>query len=244
MTLVFLVTEWLILTGTGSFVLLSSLRGVLIAPLIAGIFPVLLLVASRQKGEVVPGVVYRFLGQPWLLASIYLLFMASIFLHGLVIWQDLGQRIVAIMVGLLMVGATIAIVRRGAFARRMAVELQADQRQGERANFAIRVAGQPATMEVKLDYGEAEQQVQAAAGELKAFASLRYIKFQLPPNLAREFKVWAHRITPEGDSENLPAFLITYGDDEKKEFDLMLLDGQVVMPLDGQICRIEIRKLK
>lgn len=73
--LAFLVAEWLLLTETGSFATLLSIAGVLSVSLIAGVFPVLLLAASRRTGEYVPDVVYRFLGYPVFIASIYLLFL-------------------------------------------------------------------------------------------------------------------------------------------------------------------------
>lgn len=84
----FLVAEWLLLTGSGSFTGLLSFIGVIVVPLLGGVFPVLLLLASRRKGERVPTAVYRFLGNPVLLAVICVLFLASILLHGLVIWSD------------------------------------------------------------------------------------------------------------------------------------------------------------
>jgi hypothetical protein len=52
--------------------------------------------------------------------------------------------------------------------------------------------------------------------------------------------VWAHKITPEGDSEGLPALLEVHCGDEKKDFDLKLSGGQVVLPLEDQACRLAI----
>ena len=49
------------LTGSVSFAGLLSILGVIVVPLLGGIFPVLLLVASRRKGERVPEAAYRFL---------------------------------------------------------------------------------------------------------------------------------------------------------------------------------------
>ncbi len=50
----FLMSEWLLLTDSGSFTGLLSIIGVLIVPLLGGIFPVLMLVASRRKGDASP----------------------------------------------------------------------------------------------------------------------------------------------------------------------------------------------
>jgi hypothetical protein len=51
----FLLAKCLLLTSSGSFAGLLSLIGAIVVPLLGGIFPVLLLVASRRKGEPVGG---------------------------------------------------------------------------------------------------------------------------------------------------------------------------------------------
>ncbi len=237
---VFLLTEWVLLTGRGSFAGPLSFMGVIVISLLSGIFPVLLLIASRRKGEIVPGVVYRFLGHPLLTAGIYLLYLAGLFLHGLVIWENPVQRAVALAVGLLMLGVTIALARRGAFAPRLVVELREDRSGGGQAIFAITAGGQPVPAAVRLGYPDGEQSYEAARGEVAAFSSLRYAEFQLPAIQARDLKVWTHKITPEGDSQGLPARLAVHNGGEKKEFDLKLSGGQVVLPLPDETCRLEI----
>ncbi len=167
-------------------------------------------------------------------------YLASLFLHGLVIWEDPVQRTVALAVGVMTLGVTIALVRQGAFAPRLVVELREDQRQGGQARFNVTAGGQPIPVEVRLGYADGEQYYEAATGEVPAFTSLRYANFHLPASQARELKVWAHRITPEGDSEGLPALLEVHCGDAKEEFDLKLAGGQVVLPLLNEACRLEI----
>jgi hypothetical protein len=219
---------------------LLGLLGVLVDSLMGGIFPVLLLAASRRKGELVPKVVYRFLGHPALIIGVYSLYLFNLLFHGLVIWQDLVQRIVGVFVGLLMLGVTLHLMRKGGFAPRLVVELREDQRRDGRSLFAVTAGGQPATAEVRLDYKDGEQRVQMATGELFAFASLRRAVFQLPDTGASELKVWVHRITPEGDSEGLPARVAVHRGDTQGTVELGLSGGQVVSPLTGEACRLEI----
>jgi hypothetical protein len=190
--------------------------------------------------QTVPGVVYRFLGHPLLITSIYFVFLASIFLHGLVIWQGTVERVGTLFVGVLMLGVTIAMVRRGAFAPRIVVELWEDLSEGEQAVFAITAGGQPGTAEVGLGYPEGEQRYQSAAGEVPALSLLRYAIFQLPAEQVQELKVWAHRVTPEGDSESLSALLEVRSGSETTRYDLKLSGGQVLLPLTSEICRLEI----
>jgi uncharacterized membrane protein len=233
----FLITEWLLLTGSGSFTGLLSLMGVLIVPLLSGIFPVLMLVASRRKGERVPQAIYRFLGNPLLLAGIYVLFLASIFLHGLVIWSDPLQRGIALLVGVVVVGMTLAM-RRGALARRLVVELR--QNEGEQALFSVTAAGRPAATDVQLRYPKGEQRHKAAAGEVTAFSSLRQATFRPEISAATQLKVWAHKITSEGDSEGIAGSLRVRQVDKTKDFDLKLSKGQVILPVAPGTCQVDI----
>jgi amino acid permease len=237
---IFLLTEWLLISKTGSFAMVLSLVGIVCVPLMAGIFPVLLLVASRRKGEFVPGVVYRFLGHPLLITTIYLCFMAPIFLHGLFIWQNPVQRGSTLIIGFVVLAATMLMVRQGAFAPRVVVELREDPRDGGQTVFAITAGGQPRTADVRLTYPEDEQHLQASAGEILAFSSLRRATFELLATSAKELKVWAHTVASDGSSKSLPALLEVHGDDETRQFDLKLSSGQVLLPLTGKACRLEI----
>jgi hypothetical protein len=132
------------------------------------------------------------------------------------------------------------MVRRGAFAPRMVVELCEDLREGQPSRFSILVAGQPLAAEVRLDYGDDERQCDAASGTVAAFSSLHSATFHLPRTDARELKVWTRRMTPEGDSEVLPAFVELVGDPERRRLDLGLSRGQAVLALPGDPCRLQI----
>lgn len=241
MALVFLLTEWFVLSGRESFTESLNFLGAIIAPLLAGIFPVLLLAASRRKSEITPGVVYRLLGHPLLLSGIYLLSLASLFVHGLLIWEDPAQRAAALVVGVVMVAVTIIMARQGAFARRMVVELRDNQAEGKPASFALTTGGQPTPVEVQLGYLDGEKSIQAATAEIPRFSMLDYANFQLPATEARGLKVWAHRITPAGDSVGLPAVATLHCGDDKQEIDMKLSGGQVTLPLPDEPCRLEIR---
>jgi amino acid permease len=237
--MVFLLAEGLLLTGNESFPGPLSMIGVIVVSLLAGIFPALLLVSSRRKGDFVPGVVYRWLGHPILLIGIYSLYLASLFLHGLVIWQGSVQRVFALLAGVLVLGITIAMARSGAFAPRLVVELRQAPEEGEGV-FAITTGGQPAMAEVWLGYPEGEQRYRSAIGGVPASSSLSYAIFQVLAEQAQELKVWAQKITPEGDSQGLSALLEVRCGDETTQFDLKLTGGQALMPLTSKACRLEI----
>lgn len=234
-------TEWLVLTGTGSFAKILSFMGVLLIPLLGGILPDLLSIAGRRKGERLPAVTYRLLGHPLITAGVYLLFIAAIFLYGLVIWQDPLPRALALLVGMAMLSTTIAMRRRGAFAKRTVLELMEDQREGGRVFFNITEAGQSIVVKLSLRYSDKEEKLQAASGEISSFSSIRCVTVQLPASRSRELKVWAHRNTYEGYSEALPIILHVDSEIEEREFDLRLSDGVVVLPYNGKPCVLTIR---
>jgi hypothetical protein len=66
-----------------------------------------------------------------------------------------------------------------------------------------------------------------------AFASLCSATVRLPATEAKELKVWAHRVTADGDSEGLPAVAEVRAGGEPARFDLGVSGGQVVLPLIG-----------
>jgi amino acid permease len=240
----FVVTEWMLVTGSGSFAGLIGFIGVIVVSLVAGIFPLLLLVASRRKGEYVPTVVYRLLGNPVLLGGLFLLFLGNLLLHGLVIWKAPWVRAGAILMAAGIVAMTVRMVRNGTFSRRMNIEVRDDQGQG-RTFFTVTANGRESTSHVTLDYGDGVENLQAAVGEIPAFSSLRHAIFE--PEFAdraggnpRELKVRIHRVTPEGDSEAIGGSILTQTGGQTRRFDIKLANGQVVLPVTDAACRVDI----
>jgi amino acid permease/predicted transcriptional regulator len=239
----FAVTEWMLLTGSGSFAGLLGFIGVIVVSLVAGIFPVLLLVASRRKGDYVPMVVRRSLGHPVLLAGLYLLFLGSLLLHGLVIWEVPLLRAGAVLIAVGIVVMTVRMVRTGIFSPRLSIEVREDQGQG-RSFFAVTANGRESTSHVTLEYGDGVRHLQTAASEIPAFSSLRHAVFE--PIFAdragspQELKIRVHRVTPEGDSEAIGGSVTVKTSGEAKRFDIKLAKGQVILPMTAASCRVDI----
>ena len=167
--------------------------------------------------------------------GIYVLFLASIFLHGLLIWSDLFQRGLALLVSVLVLGMTFAM--RRSFAKRLIVELREED---GRTHFSVIETGHPATADVQLSYPDGEQHSRATAGAVPNLTSLRQATFQPDNSEAAELKVWAHKATPEGDSEGIAGTLRVRQGDETKEFDLKLTKGQVVVPMTPETSQVDI----
>ena len=238
--LIFGLTEALLWTGTQSFTSVLSFAGVLGNSLVGGIFPILLLISSRRKGELVPGAILPLLNHPLAIAGIYSFFLATLFIHGLFIWENSIARFGAIGIATLSLGATVVMARTGAFATRAVIELREEQGAGGRTFFNITAGGKPKTAEVYLGYAEGEQRDRAATVEIPSLSSLRYAIFQLSTKRIEELKLWAHRDKLGGDSESLPALLEVYRGDRTMQFDLRLSGGKVLLPLLDNSCYLKI----
>lgn len=236
----FLLAEWIAVTGFGTFTNLLGVISAMTLPLLAGIFPALLLAATRRQGDYQPGIVYRLLGQPILLGVIYFFFLGVIFIHGALIWESGLSRLLAFGVGLAVFGSTVAMLKGGALKPRLVVELRADQRPGEPSLVAVTCNGQAMPAEVWLDYPTGEEPLQANSGTMRSVAGLRSARLALPLTSARQLKVWAHTITPDGASQNLPARLTVEGRATQQTFDLKSTGGQVVLPLNGETYQLTL----
>jgi len=237
--LVLLVAEWMVLTGTGSFTGILGFLGVMVHSLMSGIFPVLLLVASRRKGDLLPGVSYQALGHPVLIGGIYLVFLSNLFVHGLVIWDQPLLQVGGLLIGVLIVVVTALTIRRGAFAPRIVVELREDRRRDGRSLLSVTAGGQPAAAEIHVRAIDGDRTTHGADAELPQLARLDRLGVDLPAGSARELKVWAHVISPEGISERLPVRVTVNDGAGPRHLDLDGSGGQIVMPMPPGPVRLE-----
>lgn len=231
--LIFLLTEWLLVHRLESFSQVISFVGIVAVAVLAGVFPVLLLWASRRKGEHVPGFMLPFLAHPAVSGTIYLVAVGILFLHGLLIWQNAFQKGVAILVGVVILAMTCMMIRKGIFTPRVVIEVRQDTVMPEHGSgaFSVIESGRVATQaQVTLDYAGEERAYQTPRGVIPAFAGLCSAIFHLAGTKAPELLVWVHRVTAEDQSEALPALVkVTAG----KETRAIQLDGtrqQLVVP--------------
>jgi len=230
--LVFVVAQWLLLKRLESFAQMLDFLGIVALPVEIGVFPALLLYASRRKGEYVPGFILRFLAHPVIVGTIYWVSVGILFLHGLFIWQDMLQRAIALLVGVAILGVTFLMVRQGAFARRVVIEVRQDPGGEGGGTFMVTDTGRAATRaRVELSYTDGERVYQAASGVIPEFPDLHSAKFYLPGTKAQELRVWLHRVTPDGQSEHLPAQVKVSSGEEVREFQIDVAGKQFVLPL-------------
>ena len=201
----FLVLEYLLVTDQDWFARPVAVIGVLTVPLLGGIFPMLLVLAARRRGEYVPGTVIGVIGHPATVAVVCAIFLAGIALHGLVIWTDPLERAAALVVAGLTAALLIWILRGPAFRRTAAIEIR-DAQGGASVDpgFTVTVGGRPLAAHVELEHRDGRTDLRAATGAL-ALDGLRRATFTLDDHGARAVTVWVHRVTLEGESIGIPA---------------------------------------
>jgi hypothetical protein len=176
------------------------------------------------------------------LAAIYLTFLTGLLLHGLIIWDAPVERAGALLAAAGMVVLPVVFWRGGASARRLTVELRDDQRDG-RAGFRMVLAGEPAAGTVDLGYDSGERRAPSVVGDVPDLPSLRRAVFRPSSDSSaqpREVKVWAHRITPEGVSEALPAQVRVRSGDDVRAADVALSRGEALFPAQGADLEVEV----
>lgn len=236
----FLAAEWLSITGKSSFAGLLGFVAGFSLPLMGGVYPVLLLASTRRKGDFVPGLVLRLLGNPVFLVGTYLLFVGCIFVYGLFIFESLIERAIALLVGVVMLVVTLMMLRRGMLAGRVAIELREDRSPGGTSLISLTASGRPLMTQVCLVDSAGEHQGQSENGQVPVACGLRSATIQLPASAARELKIWVHTITPEWRSETLPAWVCVRTDGLVEEFDLASRGGQILLSNPGEACEVEI----
>lgn len=235
---VFLLAEWIAWTGFGTFASLLSVLGVLLLPLLSGVFPVLLILAIRRKGDFSPSLVYRFLGNPWLVALVYAFFLGIILLHGLVLWESPLARLTALLITLIVLGATVFMLRRGALQPRLVVEVRKETT--ERGLVRVMIGDEPVATPTQLTYANGNQQVQVIGPTAIPFAGLRSVQLQVPPTNAQTLKVWVHQFSPAGDVNGLPARLVIEENGKQQTLDLQPVSSPPVLAMTGAACQVTV----
>ena len=190
------IVEVLLFFGAVTFTEPLSLIGALVLPLLAGIFPMLILAAARHSGERVPGISFRALGNPLVVALVIALYLGAVVANALFIWTDPVQQAVAAAAAVAMVVLIVVSVLRHSFRPRTVVELRADEPPGAGAVVSVVSDGR-----------------QFSSSTIRDLAAAREITLELPPDRPAELYVWAHRPTRDGDDEPLSVNKTLDGDE-------------------------------
>ncbi len=240
MFVILALAEWLAYSGVGSFAGLLGILGVLVLPLLIGIVPILLLVATRRKGDFAPGYLLHWLGHPLLMGLLYLFFIASILIHGLYIWQSWPLRLFAIGGGLVILVVSWLTWRQGIRTERAVIEICHDERLQGHSHCNLVANGQPLEADVTLHYGNRQEELHGTNLAISTFPALQSITLQVPTTTAVSLKIWVHHLPVEGGSLGLPARVTVWGDSPQPDFHGATSNGQFLVPWQGRAGRVEI----
>jgi amino acid permease len=230
--------EWLVFTGASSFASLLGIVSAFSLPLLSGVFPILLLAATRRKAEFIPRGAARFWGNPIFLTVMYALFVAIIFGYGVFIFQDALTRGLILGVGVLTLVVTVLMRRRGAFAARLVILLQTDEGSA-RSRFSIVEQGGAARAQVDLEYAKGPQTIHAASRDV-VWEGLRALRVRVEESRARTVKLWGIRFTKQGALQGFAARVEIHNGARAEQFEWNETRAETNMaldtaPLDAQI---------
>ena len=237
----FLLACFSLLSGAGSFTGLLGLIGIVVVPILGGILPGLMLYAARRRGEFVPSTVLGFLGNRALLVVIYLVFLASILVHGVVVWTAPVPRLVALAVSATMIVVTVIMLRTAR--RRLTVEIRTER---GRTHLSAVLDGRPHVAGWRVSTPAGTHDVDAADTEIDDADSIRRIEVRPRPGQPRpgQLKVWAHQLTADGDSEGQNGEASVVQGDHAQTFDLAVTRGEAVVDLvdDDPLVQLSLRR--
>jgi hypothetical protein len=239
---IFAVVEAMFATGTESFTAPLGFLGLLTCALLGGVLPMLMVAASRRRGDIVPGTVVRITGHPVTVVIVTALYVAAIALNGLFIWQSPMERLLAAVAALAALGLVLRSFATGAYRPRTVVEVRVDEGDGERVRLDVSSAGRRLPVPITLDADAAPAGEATAGGyDLGRARGLRSVRIVLPGGITRDLKVWLHRTTLDGESQAWPAIVMLGEGDVLRVVPVDAGTGRAIAMLDdgAQGLRIE-----
>lgn len=216
---VFVLVETLLLTGRASFTAALGIVGTLAVPVVAGVVPVLLLASVRRRGDQVPTASSRRAGsrpargraaELTLLGVVWLVFVAAVAAHGLVIWTDPAARMSAALTVVVIVSMTVVVLRSEALHPLTTLEVRRDRDRGL-STVHLTTGGRPGVATLTTcAHGNAtchDLVGEARLPELTSEATVR-----VPTAPTSHLRVWVHEVDPLGSSCAFDAAVLVDGD--------------------------------
>jgi len=156
--LIFAVAEATLDLGDASFSSVLTIAGVVTNVLVGIAVPMLIVMAARRRGELVPPRVWAWVGWRGLAWALVAASLAALVVVGLFVWDDWASRAAALAMAVLGAVTVVWAVRSGALRRRTVVELLPDR-------WAVVASGRPLVVDAELEYdGRSAERIHAAAG--------------------------------------------------------------------------------
>lgn len=201
--LVFGVAEATLDLGSASFASVLTISGVVTNFLVGAAIPMLMVVAARRHGELVPPRVWRWIGAAPLAWAIVGWSIASLAFVGVWVWNDWGSRSAALAMAALGLATVYWAVRQGAFRRRCVVEFIDDRHGAGGSRWAVVAAGRPVEADVELAFADGPPvTAHGASGPVDDPDGLRRLAFSGGERRgAEDVAFWGQRVDPDGTPE-------------------------------------------
>jgi amino acid permease len=197
---IFAIADVLVAAGTISFTGPLSLIGTLALTLLAGVFPMLMLLAARRRGDRLPGRIVGPLGQPVVALAIGSIFFVAVLSFGLWIWDGPLERIAALSVAAAIIALTVSTWRNGAFEPRAVLEYRVEAGPPDIGILSLMSDGRPLVADIRLEELTGVRQLSVSEIVVHAPDRLRAIGVVLPDIVARELTLWIHAVGSDGSS--------------------------------------------
>jgi hypothetical protein len=146
--------------GDASFSSVLTIAGVVTNVLVGIAIPMLIVMAARRRGELVPPRVWPWVGWPGLAWALVAASLAALVVVGLFVWDDWASRGAALTMAVLGAVTMVWAVRSGALRRRTVVELLPGR-------WAVVASGRPLAVDAELEYdGRRAERIHAAGGSV------------------------------------------------------------------------------
>ena len=200
---VFAAAEVLLITNNESFTGSLGAIGTLALPIVAGVVPILLLAATRRRGDYIPGWTLSSLGNRSVLAAVHLVFVVALILHAAVLWASPLARLAAGVMALIMVVITARVLRSEAMRPLATVELRRSREVG-RSQLSAVANGTGASVRASASArSETSPLVVEGTAELPMSADLVSVDLDGVP--AEDIRVVVHEVDTAGASTPIDA---------------------------------------
>jgi amino acid permease len=228
LALIFVAVAFLLSNGRISFTEAINVIGTLTLPLLGGVFPMLILVAARRRGERLPGRVIGPLGHPIAALLIGSIYFAAVLAFGLWIWHEPIERAAALAVAAAILVLAVVSWRHGAFAPRTVVEYRVETGPPSFGVLSVLTEGRPLVSEIGLNETTGSRTSTSSEATVSAPNRLRTITVGLPGLSPRELELWIHSISSDGSSTTVASGVqIAAGD----SVTTIRLEGQTAAPV-------------
>ncbi len=202
---VFAYVQWTYYNKTPSFIAPLELIGVLLTPVLAGIFPVLLLLASRAQGLDGKDARVSVLGSnPLVLAVIVLLSFAGLLLHGLYIWEDTLSRASALLTSMLMIVLIANLIYRKVFTPILHIDVGHYPEENHKVLATASFNGNALDLVTKTHHLNASKHPTSMNGHGNNFTNCKKIIFELPDFDVSKVQLDAYTISAEFQAKPMP----------------------------------------